>query len=146
MDFKLYTFGRWIYYDKATGEVLHDTQEVKHTDPEYENKRDPFSTITKLMDRDPNSVGIIKLEPRELEQDFAEGVLGRVNPETLEIEFVYLDPANPGIPQEPRKALSVEIEELKQENTLLKAQNSAITERTEFIEDVIAEMAIQVYQ
>ncbi|MDH6674476.1 hypothetical protein M2277_005172 [Paenibacillus sp. LBL] len=146
MNNQLFRFGNWIYFDKVTGEILHETGEVWHSDPEYENKRNPFSNIPKLMERIPESVGIIKLKPDELEQDFAEGFLGRVNPETLELEFVYLDPANPGIPQEPRKPLSVEVEELRQENTLLKAQNSALTERTEFIEDVIAEMAIQVYQ
>ncbi|EHB65277.1 hypothetical protein [Paenibacillus lactis] len=46
----------------------------------------------------------------------------------------------------PEPTLSEQVAELKQENTLLKAQNSALTERTEFIEDVIAEMAQQVYQ
>lgn len=39
-----------------------------------------------------------------------------------------------------------EIELLKKENLLLKAQNSAITERADFIEDIIAEMAMQIYQ
>lgn len=44
------------------------------------------------------------------------------------------------------KPVEVEIEELKQENKLLKAQNNATSERADFIEDVVAEMAIQVYQ
>lgn len=39
-----------------------------------------------------------------------------------------------------------EIEELKHENQLLKAQNNALSERADFIEDVVAEMATQVYQ
>ncbi|MEK5277697.1 MULTISPECIES: hypothetical protein [Paenibacillus] len=39
-----------------------------------------------------------------------------------------------------------EIEMLKKENMLLKAQNNAITERADFIEDIIAEMAMQIYQ
>lgn len=39
-----------------------------------------------------------------------------------------------------------ENDKLKQENTLLKAQNQALTERADFIEDVVAEMATQVYQ
>ncbi|WP_342409819.1 hypothetical protein [Paenibacillus sp. FSL R10-2778] len=39
-----------------------------------------------------------------------------------------------------------EIELLKKENMLLKAQNNAITERADFIEDIIAEMAMQIYQ
>ena len=43
------------------------------------------------------------------------------------------------IPQE-------EFEGLKQDNTLLKAQSSALSERADFVEDVIAEMATQVYK
>ncbi|OMD29155.1 hypothetical protein BJP48_18870 [Paenibacillus odorifer] len=39
-----------------------------------------------------------------------------------------------------------EIEMLKKENMLLKAQNNAITERADFIEDIIAEMAMHIYQ
>ncbi|MEI2399075.1 XkdW family protein [Paenibacillus phytohabitans] len=39
-----------------------------------------------------------------------------------------------------------EIEQLQQENLLLKAQNNALSERADFIEDIIAEMAMQVYQ
>lgn len=39
-----------------------------------------------------------------------------------------------------------EIELLQQENLLLKAQNQALNERADFIEDVVAEMAVQVYQ
>lgn len=38
-----------------------------------------------------------------------------------------------------------EIEQLQQENLLLKAQNNALSERADFIEDIIAEMATQVY-
>lgn len=39
-----------------------------------------------------------------------------------------------------------QIEELKKENTLLKAQNKALTEKTDFHEELIAEMAMLVYQ
>ncbi|NEU61335.1 hypothetical protein [Paenibacillus sp. ALJ109b] len=38
-----------------------------------------------------------------------------------------------------------EFETLKQESTLLKAQSSALSERADFVEDVIAEMATKVY-
>lgn len=39
-----------------------------------------------------------------------------------------------------------DVEKLQQENVLLKAQNAALTERADFIEDVIAEMAMALYQ
>ncbi|WP_339251538.1 XkdW family protein [Paenibacillus sp. FSL P2-0136] len=38
-----------------------------------------------------------------------------------------------------------ELEQLQQENLWLKAQNNALSERADFIEDLIAEMATQVY-
>lgn len=38
-----------------------------------------------------------------------------------------------------------EIEQLQQENVMLRAQNHALSERADFIEDIIAEMATQVY-
>ncbi|QCT03802.1 hypothetical protein E6C60_3091 [Paenibacillus algicola] len=89
---------------------------------------------------------IIKLEPEDYEQDFREGVLGRVNPETGTLEFAYPDPDEPETPPVYQPPLSDQVNELKQENALLKAQNAALSERADFIEDVIAEMANQVYQ
>lgn len=42
--------------------------------------------------------------------------------------------------------LSDQVRDLKSENQLLRAQNKALTERADFVEDLIAEMAMQVYQ
>lgn len=44
------------------------------------------------------------------------------------------------------KPIEDEVKELKQENVLIKGQNNALSERADFIEDVVAEMAIQVYK
>jgi len=46
----------------------------------------------------------------------------------------------------PQPTEPTELDKLIQENVLLKAQNAALAERADFIEDVIAEMAAQVYQ
>lgn len=62
------------------------------------------------------------------------------------IEFRYPDPNEPEIEQPYQAPLSERIEELKQENELLKARDKALSERADFIEDVVAEMATQVYQ
>lgn len=137
--------GRKIYYDKATGNVIVDTKEhsgfvIKTT------KEQDFETYVQLSERNPETVGLLELEYGQYAEDFAEANGYRVNPETLELEFSYPDPNDPEQPPVFQRPLSVEVEELRQENILLKAQNSAISERTEFIEDVIAEMAIQVYQ
>nr|DAN88653.1 MAG TPA: hypothetical protein [Caudoviricetes sp.] len=45
----------------------------------------------------------------------------------------------------PKPAIPKTNAELEQENKLLKAQLNAATERSDFIEDCIAEMAMQVY-
>lgn len=39
-----------------------------------------------------------------------------------------------------------ELEQLQKENLLLKSQNNALSERADFVEDIIAEMAMRVYQ
>ncbi|MDW0112969.1 hypothetical protein QT711_07210 [Sporosarcina saromensis] len=44
------------------------------------------------------------------------------------------------------KPVEIEIIELKQEIRISNAKNNALSERADFIEDVVAEMAIQVYQ
>lgn len=42
--------------------------------------------------------------------------------------------------------VEADIKELKQANKLLKAKDKALSERADFIEDVVAEMATKVYQ
>ncbi|KKO51951.1 hypothetical protein [Paenibacillus sp. DMB20] len=112
---ELYVFGRWIYFDKINGEVLHDTGEVHHPDPEYEKNRNPFNYVVKLMERDPESVGIIKLEPGQYAQDFNEGSLARVNPESLKLEFIYTDPNSPqDPPPTPQPPLTEKVKQLEQ--------------------------------
>lgn len=46
---------------------------------------------------------------------------------------------------EPTPSIPEEVEALKNENFLLKAQIQAMSDRNDFIEDCIAEMAMQVY-
>lgn len=141
---ELYEFGRWIYFDNKTGEVLHDTGEVRHTDPEYENKRDPFSTITKLMDRDPSSVGIIKLEPGQYAQDFTEGYLGRINPEKMDLEFVYLDSTDPEAPPVYQPPLTEQVNELNTTmgNLILESANDKATIAS--LEDTVGSLLLEV--
>jgi predicted RNA-binding protein Jag len=53
-----------------------------------------------------------------------------------EKEKVQVDPDSP----------QAKLLQLEEENNLLKMQNQAITERSNFLEDVIAEMAMEVYK
>ncbi|WP_054401705.1 hypothetical protein [Paenibacillus solani] len=151
--------GRKIYWDSITGGIIIDRMEMEGSVRESTVEED-FQTYIKLAEKAPETVLGILLDHGKYSQDFdesvsfhivesanpVEGITTLIGEKHYDLEFQYRDPNDPGTPQEPKKPLSVEVEALKQENTLLKAQNSALTERTEFIEDVIAEMATQVYQ
>lgn len=137
--------GRRIYYDKEAGNPIVDTGErkgyVKNTTVEQDIK-----AYKALTERNRDTFDYIELEYGQYAQDFAESNGYRVNPETKELEFSYPDPNEPEVEQPYQAPLSEQIEELKQENELLKAQNKAMLERADFVEDVVAELAIQVYQ
>ncbi|MEC0092924.1 hypothetical protein [Paenibacillus macquariensis] len=60
-------------------------------------------------------------------------------PEEIAGEYVEPEPI-------PKTEDQLRIELLEQENTLLTAQNQAISERADFIDEVIAEMAMMVYR
>lgn len=134
-----------IYYDITTGEVIRDTGGFESSLDRYTVDYE-VSLFKELTERNRETFEVLELEPEQYEQDFTESIGYRVNPETLELEFSYPDPNEPEVPQEFRPPLSTEVDELKQENLLLKAQNNALSERAEFIEDVVAEIAMQVYQ
>lgn len=138
--------GRKIYWDKVTGNVIVDTGQRSGSVRETTQEED-FATYKELAERVPEMVGMIQLEYGQYEQDFAQASGYRVNPQTKQLEFSYPDPNAPD-PEHPafQKPLSEQVRELQEENTLLKAQNTALSDRADFIEDVIAEMAQQVYQ
>ncbi|SMF88128.1 hypothetical protein SAMN05661091_4130 [Paenibacillus uliginis N3/975] len=138
--------GSKIYFDKITGDVIENTGERTGAVVETTREQD-FEVYIALSERVPETVGMIQLEYGAYASDFAEGGrITRVDLSALKPLFTYPDPTDPETPQEPRPALSSQVEELKQENTLLKAQTTVLSERTDFVEDVIAEMATQVYK
>lgn len=65
------------------------------------------------------------------------GIPRECTPEEIAEQEANLPEMRPSIPEE--------VETLKNENTLLKAQIQAMSDRNDFIEDCIAEMAMQVY-
>lgn len=137
--------GRKIFYELETGNIIVNTGERQGFVTPTTIEQD-INSFASLSEPNRETFDYIELEYGQYAQDFAESTGYRVNPETRELEFSYPDPNEPEAPQEFRPPLSMEVEELKQENELLKAQNNAISERADFIEDVVAEMAIQVYQ
>lgn len=106
--------GRKIYFDNFTGNVIIDTGECMGDVVETTQEQD-FQSYTVLSERNPETVGVLKLSYGQYAQDFDECNGYRVNPQTLEIEFSYPDP-NQEESQEPvyRKPLSEEVNDLKQ--------------------------------
>lgn len=138
--------GAKVYYEKATGNVIQEIGERSGLVIETTIEQD-FAAYGALAERVPETVGMIQFEYKKHEQDREEGgVITRIDLETMEPLFTYPDPVDPETPQEPRPALSKQVEALEQETLLLKAQSGALSERADFVEDVIAEMAVQVYE
>ncbi|WP_180287168.1 hypothetical protein [Paenibacillus sp. LK1] len=138
--------GSRIYYDKATGNVIQEIGQrsggVSETTPDQD-----FASYTSLAERVPDTVGMMQFEYDQFKLDYeVGGVITRIDLETMEPLFTFPDPTDPEAPQEPRPALSKQVDALIQENTLLKAQSNALSTRADFVEDVIAEMAEQVYK
>ncbi|MFU1796960.1 hypothetical protein ACM1RC_24065, partial [Paenibacillus azoreducens] len=90
------------------------------------------------------AIEMTTFEPGQYAEDFAKAKGWSFDPETKQIKFLYPDPNNPvPVPQPP---LTEQVKKLQEENTLLKAQNSALSDRADFIEDCMAEMAQKIYQ
>lgn len=140
--------GRKIYYDKETGSVLADTGERSGDVVETTWEQD-FNSYKALTERVEETVGVIELEYGENAQDFAECNGYRVDVKTGKLKFSFPDPNEKSDePQKPQyiEPLSIQVAAMKSENTLLKAQVKAQSERSDFIEDVISELATQLYK
>lgn len=136
-----------IYYDIDTGHPIQTTGNFEDRWlTEYVSVDDQILKYTILTERVRDSFDVLELPYGSYSQDFAECNGYRVNPETKELEFSYPDPNEPEEPPVYEAPLSEKVASLEQENQLLKAQNNALSERANFIEDVVAEMATQVYQ
>lgn len=104
--------GMKIYYDKETGNVILNTGEATGNVVETTVEQD-FKSYIVLAERVPETVGVIQLEYGQLFDDFRNGSLVRVDPETKELLFMYPDPVNPGELPPPRLPLYAEIDSLK---------------------------------
>lgn len=137
--------GRRVYYDNQTGNTILNTGERVGSVLPTTIEQD-IQTYRSLTERNRETFDVLELDYGQYAKDFAECNGYRVNTETKELEFSYRDPNEPEIEQPYQAPLSEQVEDLKQENMILKAQNKAISERADFIEEVVAEMAMQVYQ
>lgn len=60
--------------------------------------------------------------------------------------FLVFDDEAPPVPVIYVTVPQEEIESIKQDSTLLKAQSKALSDRAEFTDEVIAEMALELYK
>lgn len=103
--------GARIYFDKITGDVIENTGDRTGGVVETTREQD-FEAYTSLSKRVPETVGMIQLEYGAYAEDYAQGgLITRVDLETLKPLFTYPDP-EPEVPQEPRKPLTTEVDEL----------------------------------
>lgn len=136
--------GRKIYYEIATGNVLHVTSEMAGDVVETTIDQD-FSNIKVLKERVRETVGVIKLSFGQYSQDFANCNGYRVNIGTKQIEFFYPDPNLP--PGEPvyQPPLTEQVKNLENENLELKLALAEMAETNELekteMQLAIAELA-----
>lgn len=118
--------GRKIYFDKETGNVILTTSQMMGVVVGTTIEQD-IASYKELNERVRETFDVIELEYGEYEQDFAESISYRVNPETKELEFAYREGEEP--PEVPvyQKPLSEKVNELE---TQVNTQNEAIAELT----------------
>ncbi|MFJ2044513.1 hypothetical protein ACIOBL_12950 [Paenibacillus taichungensis] len=138
--------GARIYYENATGNIILNTGDRSGDVVETTRDQD-FASYAVLAERVPETVDMVQLDYGQYYADYAEGgVITRIDLDTLEPLLTYPGPVEPETPQEQRPALSKQVDALIQDSTLLKAQSKALAERAAFTDDVIAEIAIEVYK
>lgn len=115
-------FGRRIYYDKSTGNIIFEISEQSYTfDTTQPTIEQDISTYTALSERNRDTFDVLQLEYGQYAQDFAECNGYRVNPETKQLEFSYPDDSSAPETQEPvyQKPLSEQVSELEASQALM---------------------------
>lgn len=87
--------GMKIYYDKATGNVIHNTGEYVGRGYVETTEDQDFASIKELAQRVRETVGVIKLQYGQHSREFAQCDSYRVDPETGTLVFTYLNEPNP---------------------------------------------------
>lgn len=135
--------GRMIFYDKTTGQIIVNTGEWESVKIS-KTVEQQIETFKVLSERNRDTFDVLELPYSAYAKDFREARLIGVDLEQKIPIFEYPNPENPDVPIVSDKPLSVEIAELKQENILLKAQNKALTDRTDFHEEVLTEIILSI--
>lgn len=104
--------GRRIYYDKSTGNIVHDTGERQGSVIKTTIEQD-IATFSELSKRNRDTFDFIELPYGAYVQNFLECNGYRINPTTKILEFSYPDPNNPEAPQVFQMPLTDQIKELR---------------------------------
>lgn len=108
--------GTKVYYEKLTGNVAIAIGERSGHVVET-TQDDDFATYKTLSDRVPETMNMIQLEYGAYYDDYSEGgIITQIDLETFEPLFTYPDPVDPETPQEPRPALSKQVDQLAAES------------------------------
>lgn|GEM_PF-3519268 len=110
--------GMRLYYSKLNGEILVNTGDrIAMDDYQVPSADDDFTAFSKLSERNRETVDFIDFEYGAYTSDYTEGgVICRIDLETLEPLFTYPDPNDPETLQEPRPALSKQVDQLAAES------------------------------
>lgn len=133
---------RRIFYDKSTGAII---QEIgRNGDFILPSIEQDIDTYTSLSERNRETFDVLEIPFEFYEQDF-EGCTGyRVNVQTRDLEFNYPDPNDSAKEPVYVKPLSEQVKQLEKDNTLLKAQNKALADKTDFHEEVLTEIILAI--
>ena len=82
---------RKIYYIKATGEFVLDTGQSSGVNIRQTTMEEDFELYVELKKYNTEMIGCLVLEVNQYMEDFLSCASFRVNPETEELEFVYME-------------------------------------------------------
>lgn len=105
--------GKRIYFDKLTGDVIHDTGERQGEVVSITTIPQDIAVSKTLTERVRTSFDVIELPYGQNAQDFAQCNGYRVNPSTKALEFSYPNPNDPVAEQPYQQPLTEQITELK---------------------------------
>jgi len=109
--------GRRLYYDNQSGNIIVDTGERSGSVIETTTEQD-FAAYVALSERNPDTVGCLKLEYGQYAEDFAQCNGYRVDPVTQQVLFSYPDPNEPEQPVY-RAPLTETVDRLEDESAML---------------------------
>ena len=139
-----------LYFRKDTGAYIHRNYMNDFGTNSFlrlPTVEEDFVSYSVLAEYNIDAVLVVELAEGEFTNEIERAKNNiSVDIETLEMSFVYPDLDEGEISKPPISDLNVQVKELQKENNLLKAQNAAISDRADFIEDIIGEMAMVVYK